>query len=324
MLDEVLEALGPEREEVLVDATLGAGGYTRAMLGRKCSQVVAFDRDPTAVEAARKWSAGYGDRLSLVNRPFAELEAGIHGAGFEAVDGATFDLGVSSMQLDRPERGFSFQSDGPLSMRMDKAKPDAGDVLAAAEASDLAAIFRAFGEEKHAGRIARAIVARRDATPITSTRDLASIVAAAAPNGPERIHPATRVFQALRIFVNDELGQLVDGLLAAEKILRPAGRLVVVTFHSLEDRIVKRFLADRSGETSGPSRHKPAPERPSPTFDQLSGKPRTPRLEEVHLNPRARSAKLRAAVRLEAPSRADISDFAPPPLRLSKALHQWR
>jgi 16S rRNA (cytosine1402-N4)-methyltransferase len=324
MLDEVLEALGPERDEVLVDATLGAGGYARAMLERARSRVVAFDRDPSAIASARAWADEYGDRLMLINRPFSELEAGAAEAGFECVDGATFDLGVSSMQLDEAERGFSFQADGRLSMRMDMGKPDAADVVNAAEASDLAEIFRTFGEERHAGRIARAIVERRSDAPIVTTGELASVVAAASPKGAEKIHPATRVFQALRIFVNDELGELVRGLLAAERLLRPAGRLIVVTFHSLEDRIVKRFLADRSGHAPGLSRHVPEQANAEPTFELLSAKPRTPSDAEIARNPRARSAKLRAAVRLKSAARPDSGAFAPAALRLSSSLHQWR
>jgi 16S rRNA (cytosine1402-N4)-methyltransferase len=325
MAREAVEALAPRGKGVYVDATFGGGGYTRAILEAADCSVYGFDRDPTAIARAGDWARAYGPRLTLINRPFAEMEEGLAEAGVTAVDGVVFDLGVSSMQLDEAERGFSFRYEGPLSMRMDAGKPDASDVVNKGEASDLAAIFKAYGEERHAGRIARAIVAEREEAPIETTRRLADIISKAAPSRPQdKIHPATRVFQALRIFVNDELGQLVRGLLAAEKVLRPAGRLVVVTFHSLEDRIVKRFLSNRAGLEAGPSRHAPAASRAAPTFRLLFSKAVAPSEEEIAENPRARSAKLRAAVRLEAPARADIAAFAPRPLSLSRVLVDWR
>lgn len=325
MLKEALAALAPASGETHVDATLGAGGYTRAILETADCRVIAFDRDPTAIARARQWTGAFGARLALIGRPFDEIEAGIAEAGAEAIDGAVFDLGVSSMQLDEAARGFSFRNDGPLSMRMDGRKPDAADVVNAGEASDLAAIFRVYGEERFASRIARAIVRERAGAPISSTLRLAEIVAAAAPAHPkERIHPATRVFQALRIFVNDELGQLARALAAAERVLRPAGRLVVVTFHSLEDRIVKRFFADRSGAAASPSRHAPRGAASAATFSLLTTKPQEPGEAEILSNPRARSAKLRFGVRTGAPSRADAGAFAPPALALSKSLMDWR
>ncbi|MEX0644483.1 MAG: 16S rRNA (cytosine(1402)-N(4))-methyltransferase RsmH, partial [Parvularculaceae bacterium] len=244
MEEEAVAALAPQNNGVYVDATFGGGGYARAILGAANCTVFGFDRDPIAIDRAKKWAAAYGARLKLVNRPFADMEEALAENGVEAVDGVVFDLGVSSMQLDEAARGFSFRQDGPLSMRMDGATPTAAEIVNRGEAMDLAAIFKAYGEERHAGRIARAIVAARQEAPIATTGRLAEIVAKASPSGPKvKIHPATRVFQALRIFVNDELGQLTRALLAAERLLRPAGRLVVVTFHSLEDRIVKRFLA---------------------------------------------------------------------------------
>ena len=324
MAREALEALSPRDDGVYVDATFGGGGYARAILdAAKCS-VYGFDRDLTAIARAADWAEGYSSRLTLINRPFAEMEEGLAAFGVAEIDGVVFDLGVSSMQLDEAERGFSFRHDGPLSMRMDAGKPDAGDVVNKGEAGDLAAIFRAYGEERHAGRIARAIVAERVEAPIETTKRLADIISNAAPSRPQdKIHPATRVFQALRIFVNDELGQLVRALLAAEKLLRPTGRLVVVTFHSLEDRIVKRFFANRAGLEASPSRHAPAASREEPTFRLVYSKALIPGDEEIAENPRARSAKLRAGERLSAPARAGAASFAPKPLSLSKALYDW-
>lgn len=308
MINEAVDALAPKAGGVYVDATSGAGGYTRAILDAADCTVYSFDRDPTAIERAQSWAAEYGDRLILINRPFAEMEEGLADHGVTEVDGVVFDLGVSSMQLDEAERGFSFRFDGPLSMRMDGGRPDAGDVIAKASAEELSAIFKAYGEEKKAGQIARAIVRAREDEPLTTTIQLAELIERAAPpiwkkgGGPQKIHPATRVFQALRIFVNDELGQLVSALFAAERLLREAGRLVVVTFHSLEDRIVKRFFAARIAERPAGSRHAPPQERPPATFSLLSSKALTPSEEEVVRNSRARSAKLRAGLRLDAPA----------------------
>lgn len=325
MAEEAIAALSPRDGGVYVDATFGAGGYTRAILGTAAAAVYGFDRDPTAIARARDWAQAYADRLTLIGRPFAEMEEGLAQCGVAAVDGVIFDLGVSSMQLDEAERGFSFRRDGPLRMRMDQARPDASDVVNKGEAADLATIFKAYGEERHAGRIARAIVAERRNAPIKTTGRLAEIIAGVSPVSPQsRIHPATRVFQALRIFVNDELGQLVRALLAAERLLRPAGRLVVVTFHSLEDRIVKRFLQNRAGLEAGPSRHAPVAAQEAPTFRLLFDKARAASEAEIAENPRARSAKLRAAVRLDAPARSSAVAFAPKPLSLSKALSEWR
>jgi len=324
MENEAVEALAPINHGAYVDATFGGGGYSRAILGSANCTVYGFDRDPTALERATKWAAAYGPRLRLVNRPFADLEDGLANEGVDALNGVVFDLGVSSMQLDEAERGFSFMHDGPLSMRMDGGKPDAADVVNTGAASDLAAIFKAYGEERHAKRIARAIVAERDESPIETTGHLASLVAKAAPARPEvKIHPATRIFQALRIFVNDELGQLVSALLASERLLRPAGRLVVVTFHSLEDRIVKRFFADRCGTAGAPSRHAPPPPDRKPTFRHLHTKAQTPSANEIDENPRARSAKLRGGIRLDSPASNTTKSFALNPLSLSKSLQQW-
>lgn len=299
---EIVEALAPKDGGVYVDATFGGGGYARAVLAAAECTVYGFDRDPSAIEKAQNWINEYGDRLKLINRPFAEMEEGLAEHGVERVDGIVFDLGVSSMQLDEAARGFSFRHDGPLSMRMDGVRPDASDVVAKASAEELAAIFKAYGEEKKAGSIARAIVRAREEAPLTSTMRLAEIVERAAPvRGLQKIHPATRVFQALRIFVNDELGQLVSALFAAERLLKKAGRLVVVTFHSLEDRIVKRFFTARIEARASGSRHAPPQTLPPATFSLLSSKALTPRKAEIASNPRARSAKLRAGLRLDAP-----------------------
>ena len=299
MLDEVIEALGVKDNGVYVDATFGAGGYSRAILAAADCSVYAFDRDPRAIAAAKEWAGEFDGRLVLINRPFAEMEEALAEFELTKVDGVVFDLGVSSMQLDEAERGFSFRHDGPLSMRMDGGKPDAADVVAKADDKELAAIFKSYGEEKNAGRIARAIVKARDAAPIETTLSLAGVIEAAAPpRGASKIHPATRVFQALRIFVNDELGQLLEGLKAAERLLREGGRLVAVTFHSLEDRIVKRFLGVRAETRSGGSRHQPAQQPAAATFSLVSSKALAASVTEAAGNPRARSAKLRAAIRL--------------------------
>ena len=324
LLDEAVDALAPITHGIYVDATFGGGGYSRAILARANCTVYGFDRDQTAINRAREWTKAYAGRLALINRPFAEIEEGLLEMQVDAIDGVVFDLGVSSMQIDEAGRGFSFMRDGPLSMRMDGGKPDAADVVNTAETADLAAIFKAYGEEKRAGRIARAIVEERKASPIETTGRLAEIVKRASPpHREDRIHPATRVFQALRIFVNDELAQLAKALVAAEKLLRPAGRLVVVTFHSLEDRIVKRFLTERSGAAANPSRHAPAAQRLAATFSLLNGKPQTPSSEEIDANPRARSAKMRAAIRTSAPPLGgDFRAFAPG-LSLSRSLSAW-
>ena len=241
MLAQAIDALNVHDDGIYIDATFGAGGYAKAILNAADCCVYAFDRDPNAIAAAKDWAESYGDRLVLINRPFAEMNEALAERGVKEVDGAVFDIGVSSMHLDEAERGFSFRHDGPLSMRMDGAKPDAADVVASADVKELAAIFKSYGEEKRATRIARAIVGAREIAPIATTLELAKIIEEAAPviykkgRPVSTIHPATRVFQALRIFVNDELGQLVRGLRAAEILLKPAGRLVAVTFHSLED-----------------------------------------------------------------------------------------
>ncbi|ODT07005.1 MAG: 16S rRNA (cytosine(1402)-N(4))-methyltransferase [Mesorhizobium sp. SCN 65-20] len=308
LLEEVLAALRPAKGETVVDGTFGAGGYTRAILGTGAS-VVAIDRDPDAIAAGRELEAQSGGRLRLVQAPFSSLDEHV-----DLVDGVVLDIGVSSMQLDQAERGFSFRADGPLDMRMAQSGPSAADVVNHYKAGDLARIFGFLGEERHAGRIARMIESRREKRPFERTLDLADAIETHIGRSPkDKIHPATRVFQALRIYVNDELGELARALFAAERALKPGGRLVVVTFHSLEDRIVKRFIADRSSAPSR-SRYMPEVQAIATTFDKQGGAV-GPTEVETAANPRARSAKLRAAVRTAAPARGeDISIFGLPKL----------
>ena len=311
LLSEVLDLLHPRPGELMIDGTFGAGGYTKALLDKGAS-VIAIDRDPDAIAAGRALEKASEGRLSLVQGPFSRLDAY---AG-KPVDGVVLDIGVSSMQLDEAERGFSFRHDGPLDMRMPKAGLRAADVVNRLKAADLARIFGLLGEERHAGRIARMIERRRAERPFDTTGDLAHAIENLVGKHPkDKIHPATRVFQALRIFVNDELGELGQALLAAERVLKPGGRLAVVTFHSLEDRAVKRFIADRSQSHAG-SRHLPAAPVAAPTF-RASGKATGSGAAEVARNPRARSAKLRGAIRTDQPYRpADFSVFGLPELNV--------
>jgi 16S rRNA (cytosine1402-N4)-methyltransferase len=303
LVRRVVEHLAPRDGGVVIDGTFGAGGYTRAILAAASCRVIALDRDPSAIARGATLVAENGGRLSLVEDRFANLDAAARGQGADVVDGVVLDIGVSSMQLDTAERGFSFRLDGPLDMRMSSEGVSAADIVAAASERDLAAIVATLGEERHARAVARAIVRARGEEPIRTTRALADIVARVVRTRPGDIHPATRTFQALRMFVNDELGELAAALAAAERILRPGGRLVVVSFHSLEDRVVKSFLVERGG-TVGVSRHRPETAQPSPTFRVLTKRPVTPDDTEIGENPRARSAKLRAGERTDAPPRA--------------------
>ena len=303
LLAEVLEHLNVTPGGRYVDGTFGAGGYTRAILARG-GNVLAIDRDRTAIEGGAALAEEAGDRLKLVEGRFSDLDALARATGFAPADGIVLDVGVSSMQLDRAERGFSFRLDGPLDMRMGQSGADAAALVNQASVKELATIIGTLGEENKAGRIARAIERERAKAPIERTGRLAEIVAAAAgPIGASRIHPATRTFQALRIFVNRELEELAKALEAAEAVLRQGGRLVVVAFHSLEDRIVKRFLQERSREARG-SRHAPLVATEAPTFKLLTRRAVEPSQAEAGANPRARSAKLRAAERTGAPPRA--------------------
>lgn len=284
---------------VWLDGTLGAGSYARALLQAGAAQVIGVDRDPLALQMAREWGAEFGDRLRLVQGNFAQLDA--H-AG-EVLDGVVLDLGVSSMQLDQPERGFSFSKDGPLDMRMSQSGPSARDIVNAASEETLADILFHYGEERASRRIARAIVRARSDAPIERTAHLAQIVAGCLPRPkPGQSHPATRSFQGLRIAVNAEFDALIDGLEAAERALRPGGALAVVSFHSLEDRVVKRFLAQRAGQGGGGNRFAPALAQPTARFTLIEKKGISADAEELARNPRARSARLRLALRTDAPA----------------------
>ncbi|MBB3999340.1 16S rRNA (cytosine(1402)-N(4))-methyltransferase RsmH [Aureimonas pseudogalii] len=308
LLGQVLDALDPKPGDRMVDGTFGAGGYSAALLSRG-ARIVGIDRDPTAIAAAAPMLAAHPG-LALHHGRFGDLEAIVAERGEGPLDGVVLDIGVSSMQIDDGDRGFSFQKDGPLDMRMSRDGPTAADVVNRLKIGDLARIFNFLGDERQAGRIARAIDARRAERPFERTLDLAGLVARTIGRNPkDKIDPATRTFQALRIFVNDELGELVRALVAAERVLKPGGRLCVVTFHSLEDRIVKRFLRDRS-EAATVSRHLPDVQHKDRTFDSRN-KAATGTDEEIASNPRARSAKLRSAVRTEAPARsgAGAMDF---------------
>jgi 16S rRNA (cytosine1402-N4)-methyltransferase len=300
LLDEVLAALAPEPGNVMVDATFGAGGYSRALLDAGAT-VHAFDRDPDAIAAASKWpeTAENPPRLVLHPRRFSEMVSALAESGLARVDGVVMDIGVSSMQLDQAERGFAFSAEGPLDMRMSRDGPTAADFLNEADEAAIADVLYTYGEERQSRRVARAIVAAR---PLSTTGELAHVVRKALghrPGAPK--DPATRSFQAIRIHVNAELSELEEGLAAAESLLRVGGRIVVVSFHSLEDRIVKRFLRDASGAASG-SRHLPAQKGAAALFAQVS-KGIRPGEGELARNPRARSATLRHAVRTAVPAR---------------------
>ncbi|SJM48322.1 rRNA small subunit methyltransferase H [Brevundimonas diminuta 3F5N] len=303
LLAEVIEALAPKAGNVIIDATFGAGGYTRAILEHG-AEVVALDRDPTVQPFAETVARDFPDRFQLIRTPFSGLVEAFEESGKAKLDGAVFDIGVSSMQLDQAERGFSFMRDGPLDMRMSDEGVTAADIVNTWDHGPLAHIFKLYGDERQSGRVATAILRRRVEQPFSRTLDLAEVVEKAL--GGRRgaaIHPATRVFQALRIAVNDELGELERGLEAAEATLAPGGRLVVVTFHSLEDRIVKAFMTERTGNAPGGSRHAPvAVEMRKPSFDLMFKGAREAGEAELAANPRARSAKLRAGVRTSAPA----------------------
>lgn len=298
LLDEVMAGLVPVPGETHVDGTFGAGGYTRALLGRGV-HVYAFDRDPDAISEGRSIEADSDGALTLVPERFSRMREALAERGVDRVDGVTLDIGVSSMQIDRAERGFSFQADGPLDMRMERAGMSAADFVNMADEEAIANVIYELGDEPRSRRVARAIVAAR---PITRTAELADVVRKALGHRPhEKKDPATRTFQAIRIHLNAELEELEQGLAAAEQVLRPGGRLAVVSFHSIEDRIVKRFLRERSGATPAGSRH--APDRrdagPKPSFEAVA-KPVRAGEQEVARNPRSRSATLRVAHRTAA------------------------
>lgn len=303
MLDEVVATLGPRAGATYLDATFGGGGYAAAILGAAegCT-LWALDRDPDAIARGAALAARFPGRLHLVEGRFGDLLDVLAQHGVAALDGVVMDLGVSSFQIDQAERGFSFRADGPLDMRMERTGPSAADLVNTAPEAELVRILFEFGEERHARRVARAIVAARREAPIETTGRLAEIVRSAVPRDPSGIDSATRSFQGLRIAVNDELGELERGLAAAAASLAPGGRLVVVSFHSLEDRIVKRFMADATGRSPGASRFDPASLRPrgAPEFRLLTPRALRPGEAETATNPRARSARLRAMERLDA------------------------
>ncbi|MBV6631874.1 MAG: 16S rRNA (cytosine(1402)-N(4))-methyltransferase RsmH [Alphaproteobacteria bacterium] len=324
LLNQVLAAMPNSQEAVAVDGTFGAGGYSRAMLEAGLGQLYGVDRDPSVGEFAALMSKDFGPRFKLLQGPFSDMEDLLAEQGVSAVDGIVLDLGVSSMQLDQPERGFSFRFDGPLDMRMADTGETAADVVNQAEETELADIIYQLGEERRARQVARAIVHARAEAPIETTLQLAEIVRAVVkPGKGQKIDPATRTFMALRLHVNDELGEVQRGLRAAERLLKEGGVLAVVTFHSLEDRIVKLFMRDRSTPPDRGSRHLPATPTPSPQGHsqemttrqpsfRLPGRQDNPLLggrngatadeDELARNPRSRSARLRVAFRTDAPA----------------------
>jgi len=291
---------------VWLDGTFGNGGYTRELLDAGADKVIGVDRDPLAFEMAADWVAGYGDRIEMVEGVFSKLDEFA-----QDLDGVVLDLGVSSMQLDLAERGFSFMRDGPLDMRMSQSGLSAADLCNDADEAELADIIYLYGEERASRRIAKAIVAAR---PLTTTAQLTKVVESCLPRAkPNQSHPATRTFQALRIAVNNEYGELAEGLMAAERALKPGGQLAVVTFHSVEDRMVKRFLQARSGNTANANRYAPEVEQITPAFKIEKRKAIGPDAEELAQNPRSRSAKLRVAIRTDAPAQdIDPADLGMP------------
>ncbi len=300
MLAEVLHHLAPQDGETTLDGTFGGGGYSAAILGAAACTLWAIDRDPDAITRGAALAARYPGRLHLLHGRFGGMMQLLSERDVHALDGIVLDLGVSSFQIDDPARGFSFRADGPLDMRMAASGPTASDLVNDLPEAELADTLFQLGEERLSRRIAKAIVAARAAAPITSTLQLAEIIRAVVPPDRSGIDPATRSFQALRIRVNDELGEVERGLAAAADLLAPGGRLVVVAFHSLEDRLVKRFMLEAAGRSPAPSRHDPTglQARPAPRFRLLTRGAERPGPAELHENPRARSARLRALARL--------------------------
>jgi len=300
LLNEIVQAIAPDEGDIVIDGTFGGGGYTKAILDAANCRVFAIDRDPDAIKRGNTLSKSLDNRLTMFEGCYGDMAALVN----QKVNAVVLDIGVSSFQIDEADRGFSFREDGPLDMRMAQSGESAADVVNTYDEKDLADIIYKYGEERHSRRVARAIVEARKEEEITTTAQLAKIVRSVVWQAKDKIDPATRTFQGLRIYVNDELGELERGLAAAEELLLPGGRLVVVTFHSLEDRIVKKFFKERSGANARTNRYMPdaATDGPQPTFKLVTRKPVAPSEEELKDNPRARSSKLRAAVRTDAPS----------------------
>jgi 16S rRNA (cytosine1402-N4)-methyltransferase len=301
LCDEVVGALAPRDGATYVDGTFGAGGYSAALLAGTRCRVLGIDRDPAAVRRGATLAARHPGRLTVIEGRFGDMERLIGDVAPGPIAGVALDLGVSSMQLDEAERGFSFRLDGPLDMRMDRAGENAADLVDRLSEEELAELIRSLGEERYARRVARAIVGARREKPIRRTGELADIVRGAVPSREPGLDSATRTFQALRIAVNDELGELDRGLAGAERLLMPGGRLAVVAFHSLEDARVKSFLRQRSGNAAVSRHMPPLPGAPAPSFHLLHRRPVRPSTDEVSRNPRARSARLRVAERTAAP-----------------------
>ena len=322
LIEPLIAAVSPV-SGVWLDGTFGAGGYSRALLEAGAIRVIGVDRDPEALSRAAVWAGDFADRLKVAAGRFGELDQLAIENGAEALDGVVLDIGVSSMQIDQADRGFSFMADGPLDMRMEQSGPSAADIVNQADEGDLADILFQYGEERASRRIARNIVKARKEAEILSTAALAEIVSRSLPRAkPGQPHPATRSFQALRIAVNDELGELARGLMAAEAILKPGGFLAVVTFHSLEDRIVKRFMNQRSGAAPNSNRYAPQAASDAPRFEKLTRKAIAPDAAELAANPRARSAKLRIARRLDAPAgTVDFKVLGVPGRNLRQGVH---
>lgn len=304
MLGQVIEALSPKDGGIYVDGTFGNGGYSRAILEAASCTVFGIDRDPNVVRYAHEMESEFAGRFTIIEGRFGSMAELLASRNVGPVDGVALDIGVSSMQIDTPERGFSFRTDGPLDMRMESAGTSASDVVNHMDEDDLINIIRELGEERFARRVAGAIVKAREIEPISRTLQLADIVRSVVPKSKDGIDQATRTFQALRIYVNDELGEVDRGLEGAEQVLAPGGRLCVVSFHSLEDRRVKKFFRTRSGDVPNQSRHMPAPTSsgPEPTFKVTTRKSITPSDEEQRTNPRARSARMRVGERTSAPA----------------------
>ncbi|MBR4126000.1 MAG: 16S rRNA (cytosine(1402)-N(4))-methyltransferase RsmH [Alphaproteobacteria bacterium] len=298
LLKEVMEQISPKDGGIYVDGTFGAGGYTRAALQAADCKVYAIDRDPDAIANGQALVEEFDGRLKLLHGTFGKMKELLNDEGIDHVDGVMLDIGVSSMQIDQAERGFSFQKDGALDMRMSRNGLSAADVVNKYGEKELADIIYLYGEERYSRRIAAAVVSRRRERAFSTTLDLAHVIRSVVPHKKDDIDPATRTFQALRIYVNDELEQLRTGLSEAEVLLNHGGRMAVVSFHSLEDRIVKNFIAEKSGKTARPSRYLPDVEGTAATLKPLTKKPIIPSSQECLENPRARSARLRSAERL--------------------------